>query len=63
MDTDKDKAQLLNRTFASKFADTGETTVPPAPDYGIDSLSTFELSEDLVLSVLLQTDKHKGPGT
>ena len=62
VESDRAKADLLNRTFASKFSDPRVNIIPPAPDYAIDSLSCFDVSEDLVLSILLLTSRNKACG-
>ena len=62
VESDREKAELLNRTFAEKFSHPGVTVLPPAPNYTIDSLSSFEVTEDLVRSVLLQTNRNKACG-
>ena len=38
VESDREKADLLNRTFAAKFSDSGVTVLPPAPNYAVCSL-------------------------
>ena len=62
VESDREKADLLNRTFAAKFSDPGVTVLPPAPNYAVCSLSSFEVTEDQVRSILLETNRNKACG-
>ena len=62
IESDRDKANLLNRTFAGKFSDPGVDVIPSVPNYDIDHLSVFEVSEERVCSILLGTNRNKACG-
>ena len=49
---DREKADLLNRTFASKFSDPAVTELPSAPEYDLDPLRCFHVSENAVCGIL-----------
>ena len=59
---DLQKAELLNRTFASKFSDTTVTELPPTPAYQLDPLLSFHVGEGAVLHVLRSLSPHKACG-
>ena len=62
IESDRAKAKLLNRTFAGKFANPNVAALPPVHEHGIDNLFSFHLSEGIVLSALLSTNRHKACG-
>ena len=49
--SDIDKACLLNRTFAAKFADPHVAVYPSIVDYSIDGLASFTVCGDLVKTI------------
>ena len=57
-----EKAELLNRTFASKFSDPTVTEFPPAPTYQLDPLRSFHVSEGTVRQILSNLSPHKACG-
>ena len=59
---DAEKAELLNRVFAAKFTNPDVTAFPPAPDYPLDILNTFEVCEGTVMSILRSVSPHKACG-
>ena len=59
---DREKAQVLNRVFASKFCDPAVTVLPSAPEYSLDPLRSFHVSEELVRGILCSVDRHKACG-
>ena len=59
VETDYEKAELLNRTFTSKFSDPSVNVIPSVPDYDIGCLSSFDISEDLVRFILLSTNRTR----
>lgn len=59
---DRQKADLLNRTFASKFSNQTVTELPPAPEYDLDPLRAFHVTEDAVRGILCNLNPHKACG-
>ena len=62
VDDDREKADLLNRTFALKFSNPAVTEFPPAPGYDLDTLRSFHVTEDTVRNVLCNINPHKACG-
>ena len=60
---DIEKANLLNKTFASKFSDPGAAVYPDVPAYVGDRLTEFRVSEEAVRHLLrnLVVSKACGP--
>ena len=59
---DRQKVDLLNRTFASKFSNQTVTELPPAPEYDLDPLRAFHVTEDAVRGILCNLNPHKACG-
>ena len=59
---DRNKAELLNRAFADKFSDPTVTVLPQAPDYAVDPLCHFSVTEDAVRAILCGIGRHKACG-
>ena len=61
--TDKERAELLNRAFATKFTQPCVGTLPVAPQFDLSPLSEFGVSEGAVLRILesVKTNKACGP--
>lgn len=59
---DKEKAEVLNRTFAAKFCDDTIVGTPSAPDYQLDPLCSFHVSVENVRAILSSVDRHKACG-
>ena len=59
---DLEKAELLNRTFASKFSDPAVTEFPQAASYQLDPLVSFRVSEGAVRQILCNLSPHKACG-
>ena len=62
VEDDSAKAELLNRTFATKFSDPTVYDFPPTPDYPVDQLCSFHVSEEIVRETLRSVDRHKACG-
>ena len=62
VETDVQKAELLNCVFASKFSDPSVAHVPRAPVYDIDPIQSFHVSEESVRSVLKGVNPGKACG-
>ena len=59
---DLEKAELLNRTFASKFSDPAVTEFPPAASYQLDPLVAFRVIEGAVRQILCNLSPHMACG-
>ena len=59
---DREKAEILNRTFASKFSDPSVTELPPVTAYQLDPLRSFHVSEDTVRHALGNLSPYKACG-
>ena len=59
---DRDKAELLNSTFAAKFTDPTVSVLPPAPEYSLDPLRSFHVSEETVREILSSVNRYKACG-
>ena len=62
VEDDREKAELLNRSFASKFSDPAINEFPSAREYDLDTLRSFYVTDDTVRSVLCSIDPHKACG-
>ena len=60
--SDEARAELLNRTFASKFSDPDVTHYPETAVYDLPILNKFAVSEDRVRSILHELNIHKACG-
>ena len=60
--TDTDKAELLNRAFGRKFSKPRVSLPPTPPDYPLDVLSEFAISEETVRNILLSISPYKACG-
>ena len=59
---DTEKAELLNKTFASKFVNSAVNALPRVPAYPLDTLPRLSVSESAVRSALLQLNQTKACG-
>ena len=55
----REKADLLNRRFASKFSEPTVMELPPAPEYDLDPLRSFQVTEDAVRNILCSLNPQK----
>lgn len=59
---DRAKANVLNRTFASKFSDASPTILPDAPTYDLPSLGAIECDSNTVRAILESIPIYKACG-
>ena len=60
--SDKEKADLLNKKFASKFTAPEVTHYPETTDYNLPNLTTFDITEARVRAILETLQVHKACG-
>ena len=59
---DVERAELLNRTFTSKFSNPEVDFYPKAPSTDLPHLTRFEISETQVIAAIDQLKNHKACG-
>ena len=59
---DREKSEVLSRSFAAKFCDEVVLEMPSAPDYDLDPLRSFHVSTECVREILSSVDRHKACG-
>ena len=60
--SDVERADLLNRAFASKFSDPEVTAYPETPVYDLPALDQFDVSEGRIRSILNELNVYKACG-
>ena len=59
---DAEKAEILNKTFASKFVNSVVNVLPPVIAHSLDTLPRFTVTESAVRSALLDLNPNKACG-
>ena len=59
---DAEKAEILNKTFASKFVNSDVNVLPPVTAHSLDTLPRFTVTKSAVRSALLDLNPNKACG-